>query len=498
MLEGRGKTSPSRGRSAVRSGLLTGLSTLILSGSAAAAGAVLAQKFGRTAETDGLLAAYGVYLVLVIGAQAFRLVVLPDLTRAAAAGRLGGETRAYLWAFLALALPASVLVGALSRPLGEAITGSLPGEAARVAGDALVWLVPAAFAQLGAAVGASALAALDDYGVAASSYAAGGVAGLALFVALADGHGVIALAWGLALNGAISLAVPFAVLAVRGELGGPGHGGLRLGERLWRLTQGAALPIAIQGFYVVALRLAADLGVGKVTSLSFAYLIAAVLVTATASSVALISSAPLTRRGLDGDTAAEHIVHSSWLSLALIAGAAGVFVLVGGRIVAAVLGGAYSGGVGRELGRLVVYLAPWMVVAVAQSVTFPLLFVLGRRRTLVPLALAALALHVPLAYGLRELLGLPGLPAALAVSTLAVLAGLLVSLSPRTLALCALGLGRLALLEAAAAALSFGVLALAVGGIPAAAAGLALYALLLAALRPRGLREAWAYVRALH
>ena len=45
--------------------------------------AILAQKFGHTAATDGFFAAYSVYLVLVLAAQSFRLVVLPDLTRAA-------------------------------------------------------------------------------------------------------------------------------------------------------------------------------------------------------------------------------------------------------------------------------------------------------------------------------------------------------------------------------------------------------------------------------
>src|SRR5439155_19484157 len=56
---------PHRG-SAVRSGIATGMATLAVSGSAALAGAYLAHKFGRNAETDGFLAAYGVYLVLVL------------------------------------------------------------------------------------------------------------------------------------------------------------------------------------------------------------------------------------------------------------------------------------------------------------------------------------------------------------------------------------------------------------------------------------------------
>src|SRR5947199_462062 len=100
--------------SALRSGLLTGLAQIVLALAAAGAGALLAHKFGRSAETDGFLAAYGVYLVLVLTAQAFRMVVVPDLTRAVPEGRLGGETRAYALAFLVLAVPVSLLVAAFA------------------------------------------------------------------------------------------------------------------------------------------------------------------------------------------------------------------------------------------------------------------------------------------------------------------------------------------------------------------------------------------------
>src|ERR1700741_2705415 len=121
----RDKNPAARMPSALRSGVLTGLAQIVLALAAAGAGALLAQKFGRSAETDGFLAAYGVYIVLVLAAQAFRLVVVPDLTRAAAAGRLGGETRAYAVAFLALAVPVSIVVGVFSHPLGDLMTGNL-------------------------------------------------------------------------------------------------------------------------------------------------------------------------------------------------------------------------------------------------------------------------------------------------------------------------------------------------------------------------------------
>ena len=82
-------------------------------------------------------------------------------------------------------------------------------------------LVPAAFGQLLAALAASALAAVDSYGTAAGGFAVGGIAGLITFAALANGHGIVALAWGLAVNAAVSFAIPVASLLRRRALVGP-------------------------------------------------------------------------------------------------------------------------------------------------------------------------------------------------------------------------------------------------------------------------------------
>jgi len=481
---------PATRKSAVRSGVATGLSSLAVAGSAAGAGVLLAHFFGRNERTDGLFVAYGVYLVLSIAAQSFRTVVLPQLTREAVS--LGGETVAYL---LALVGAGVVVVGAtvaLAGPLGRALTAH--EVSAHVASRVLPWLVAAGFLQLVAALAASALAARDSYEVAALAYAAGAVVALVLFAAL-HSHGEVSLAWALTANGAVTAAIPLGALGRMGVLGMRARGGSL--ARLGRLATGAAVPIALQAMFVVALRFAAGLGTGKATSLNYAYLIAAVLVVATASSVALISSAPLTRRGIDVEEAITHVVHSSWLSLALIAAAAGVFALAGGKVVGPILGGAYGGEVGRELGRLVAYLAPWMVVSVAFTLTFPLLFVLERARGLVAIAVVGLAVSVPIVLAGRELAGLAGIAGALAVSTGLVLAALLVAVSGGALWRTAAELGRLALQVAVLAALAFGLASL-LGGFAGAAVGLVAYAALLAALRPRGLREAWSYVRALH
>jgi hypothetical protein len=470
----------------------------VLGGSGAAGAAYLAQEFGRTAETDGLLAGYAVYLVLTIAAQSFRFVVLPDATRAAATGRLPAETRAYALSVLLLAVPVTALTAALADPLGELITGSLPHRAASICASALPWYVAAAFLQLLGGVCASALAAVDSYAVAACGTAAGGAGGLLFFVVVSQSHGVIALAWGLALNGALALGIPLAALARRGLLTGGGHVPLAPLPRLWSLVQGAALPVAFQGFYLVGLRLAAALGIGQVTSLSYAYVLAATLVSVTAFALGLISSAPLTRRGVDAEGAVAHVVHAAWVSLTLVGAAAGVFAVVGGRIVHGVLGSAYAGEVGANLGRLVVELSPWMILAATFYGLFPLVFVLDVRRVLVAVAVVSLAVDAAVSYGFRVAWGLAGLAFGLAVPTALVVAVLLWEVSHRALRAGAFALARLAVVVGAAAVGGFWLASVVVSPIPAAVLGTVLYGLLLVAAKPLGLGEAWAYVRALH
>jgi hypothetical protein len=487
------KTSPGRG-GAVRSGVLTSLALLVLAGAAIGAGALLAQKFGSTARTDGFLLAYAIYIVLTVAAQAFRFVVVPALTRAEDAGRLGAELRAYTLTFLALGVPVSILVALFAAELGDLVTGRLPPVAATEAAAALPWLVPAGFLQLLAALAASALAARGSYGTAAAGYALGGIAGLAVFAAFADSHGLVSLAWGLVANGIISAGVPFVrlrMIGVRLESGVS----LRIGTRLWMLVQGAAVPIATQGLYLIALRLASKLGVGQVSTLSYGYLLAATLVSATAFSLGLISSAPLTRRGLDADAATNHVVHSVWISLCLVGAATGVFALVGDRIVEVVLGSDYKG-----VGRLVLALTPWMAVMATLHVTLPLAFVLERRRALVPIGACAVALYIPIGLALREAWGRTGIAVGLAIVTLGIVVALMANVSPHMVAPAMRGLLRLVVVLGAAAVAAFALPALVLPNVAAAVVGLALYAAatFFFALRFGGLREAWDYVRALH
>ena len=177
---------------------------------------------------------------------------------------------------------------------------------------------------------------------------------------------------------------------------------------------------------------------------------------------------------------------------------AGVVALVGGRVVAGLLGHAYTGAVGDELGQLVVYLSPWMVGSAAFSITYPLLFVTHRTRWLVPLAIGVVVVDIPISIAARAWGGLTGVALALGISTLLLVLGLMRALSPRMLVLSVVGLARLALIVGAATALAFGGASLLLSAVPAALLGLIVYAFLLLAVRQFGLADAWHYVRALH
>jgi O-antigen/teichoic acid export membrane protein len=448
---------------------------------------VVAREFGRSAETDGFFAAYGVFVVLSIVAGSVRVIAQPPLARARLEGSLGHETSAWAAALAVATVPLVVASTVFAGPVGDALTGSLPPEAAEVASETLVWLVPAAVLQLFAALAAGVLAALDDYGTAAAGYVVGSLAGLALILARVGEDGIVAVAWGAALNGAVAVAIPGLRLAWGRRPRGPAAG---IGSRLELLVRGSVLPLVLQALYLVCLRMSTEIGVGELTSFSYAYLIASALVAVTATSLGLVTSVPLARAGLDDDAAARHVVGSSWLALALVAGAAGLFAVAGDALVHLVLGDAYEGG---GIGALVVALSPWAVASIGVTLTYPLVFVRGRPRRVVRLALAVLLLHPFVVWLGREALGLDGVALALAASTALLLAGLLWNLgileaAARGLALAAATVGALALLAFAPAALLAPELA---------AASLVAYAALLVLLRPSGLRQAWAYLRAL-
>ena len=493
-MGGAAKEYRPRERSVLSTGVLTGASLAILALSAAGGAALLSHEVGKGPETDGFFAAYGVYLELVLVASAFRFVVLPALTRAEERGALAAQLARSAVAFSFLAVPALVVALVFPDTLAALVTQK---EAARdEAARALLWLLPAAVAQLYAGLAASALAARSSYGSAAAGFALGGIAAFTLFAVLVGAHGATALAWGLALNGAISLGVPLVRLATLRPLGRVAGWAAGLGREAAELARGIALPIAAQALVVIGSRFASA-ETGAQTTFSYAFIIASVLVTVSAGALSLVSSAPLTRGGVDRERAVAHVGAASWLSLVVVGFGTGLVALLGSRVAGVALGGSFSGRSGVELAHVVVAMTPWAIASVAFSVAYPLAFVFGRTAWLPALGVAVVALAVPLEWAAREARGLVGLALGLAVGTLALLLGVLALVVGsrlvavlRELAVASVVMGGLTLA-------AFGLPSLVLGAWPAALVGAALYVAVLVLATPPPLRRALAYVHAL-
>jgi hypothetical protein len=495
-----GKRTASTGLGSLASGAVTALAIAVQSGLAAVVGVIIARELGRTAETDGFFAAYGVFIVLALAATATRLVVLAPLGLARRDRRLGQETAAWAVALAALAVPILVAGVVAARPAAALLTGFGPDAARDAAESVLPLMVLAAVSQLYAGLASSALAALDDYLTAAVTFIVASVAGLVYILLRVDADGIDAVAAGMALNGALAVILPSTALLIRARRESMPSSAVRpsgspIGVRLLEAGRSVALPLALQAVYLVCLPLAAREGVGAVTSFGYAYLAGSALVAVTSASLGLVTSVPLARIGLDPARVARHVASSSWLALVAAGAAAGVFAVAGTSLVGAVLGEGYMADVGEELGRLIAFLSPWMVFSIGFTVTLPLLFVESRTKGLLLVGLGLVALHVPLAWLGQVLGGLAGLALALAVTTLVALAVMLRRLHAATVTL--LALARAALTVAALACAAFLVPALGLSSGPAAAVGLAVYVAVLALLRPPGLRQSWSYLRSL-
>lgn len=484
----------------MKSGALTAISLLIVSVVAAVIGIVIAHEFGRSDQTDGLLAAYGVYFVIVVAAQAIRVALLPQLARAEAEDRLAGVVAGYAGAVLVIAIPLVLSAEIGANSIGRILTGNESAAAAEAAAATIKWVVPAGVAYLFAGLAASALAALDDYITAAVGYAAGSLSGLGLILIRVDSDGIRAVSWGVFLTGIVALAVPALGLAIRALGAGMPTSAIRptgppLRARLRAFAVGAALPIALQLLYVISLPFAAELGTGAATSFVYAYLAASSLVTVTAWPLGLVTAVPLARGALTASDTVRHVVSASWIALVLVGAAAGALAVAGGEAVPAILGASYEGGVGSDLGRLIVVLSPWMIAATGVSVTFPLAFVAERTGRLPWIAVGAVALQVPLAWAGARLLDLDGLAIALTCTTLFVLIAMLRELG--ALAGTTRGLVFAASLVVGLSAAAFVPSALLLGTLASAVVGLILYVASLALLRPRPLTASWRYLRAL-
>jgi hypothetical protein len=494
------KRSGPGGLGSLATAAITAVALAVQAGLAAIVGVIIAREFGRTAETDGFFAAYGVFIVLALAANAIRLVVLPPLARARDERRLGQETAAWALLLGGFSAPLILVAFVLAQPIGDLLTGSGPELARETAAHTLPLVVIAGLAQILAGLAASALAALDDYLTSAVSFIIASVAGLLTILLRVDSAGVDAVPVGMAVNAVVAVALQSLVLALRARRAamppsGVRPGGATLADRGRLALRGCSLPLALQGAYLICLPLAAREGVGAVTSFGYAYLAASAMVAATAASFGLVTAVPLTRLGLGASRVAHHVVATSWLALLAVGATAGVFAIAGESILSQILGAGFLGEVGEELGRLIAIFAPWMIVSIGIAVGFPLVFVARRERSLPLISLLTVVAQLPLAVLGQRVGGLTGLALALAGSTALALAGLLHTLDAARATFR--GLAGASLVVSAFAVPIFVTSYVVLPAVAAALVGLVAYGAAIALVRPASLVASLRYLRGL-
>lgn len=262
------------------SALVTSLSTIAAMAMGGVLAIVVLLLYGKTSQTDGFFAAYGVYAVIIALAQSLRASAVARLVH----GSLWGNLDRLLGASVLILLATGVVLVGLGDPLADLLTGEDAGTAHDAARAALAILWGAGALQVLAALAAAALGALGEFGLPGAAYVCGGAAAIALVLLLEGALGIDAVATGLVCGSLLTAALMVARLARRGWR--PRWSGLRAAPRslgtMGLVLSGSIGSVALQLTYVVTLAFAARIGEGAVTLYSYSFFAAALLIGAVA------------------------------------------------------------------------------------------------------------------------------------------------------------------------------------------------------------------------
>lgn len=284
--------APDEGRAVARSAAVTGIAQTTLLALGALLSIVILLRFGKNAETDGLLAAYGVYSVIVLFAQSFRTAAVARLVEGERRYEAYGR---FLGGVLVLFAATGIAFGALGSPLATLLTGDLGPAAHDTARFTLLLLWPAAGAQLVSALTAAQLGVHGEFALPGAAFVIGSAIQIVLLLALSGplGHdaAAVAIACGATLT-AVLLMGRLIALGFRLNLADL-RPRIRTLRTLLQMLGGATAHLAVQLTYVVSLAFAARIGPGAVTLYSYAFFANSAIVGATSGSLALVLAAPI-------------------------------------------------------------------------------------------------------------------------------------------------------------------------------------------------------------
>jgi peptidoglycan biosynthesis protein MviN/MurJ (putative lipid II flippase) len=374
---------------------------------------LIANFFGKSTETDAFFAAYGLYWVALVFAHTIRLAAVPQLL--ATEERRGAER--LIAAVLGLGLIALIPMVALSEPIGGLLVVTDPTGTAP---ESLRMLWPALAAQLLAGALAAILAVRGRFLAIGLAYIASGFVSIGAFLALRQAADIQAVSLALSISGAfLATTLTACLLATGWRPRPPFRVRLRplLSEVKLLLLASASFAATNLGF-VVCLAVAAREGTGKATIYAYAYFAAALLVSMTAVSAALVRSAKALASSEDAELSWANSLSTYRFALLLVLPVLALAALVGKPVVEVLLGDDFTGADATRLIVTLLSLSGWIVGSAAGVLATMLL--LGKRRywLVATISMGQLAVLLPLALVGREVAGVPGIAAAQSVAML--------------------------------------------------------------------------------
>ncbi|MGI8715025.1 MAG: hypothetical protein ACR2NR_17955 [Solirubrobacteraceae bacterium] len=455
------------------------------------------KDFGATHRTDGLIAAFAIYSLVVVLGQLLRTTAVPLLS----GGRMALTRGAFGWAVATLGLVLAAVCVLAAAPLGDVIAAASGPAGRRIAVSSLYVMAPAMGLQIAGAGFAVKGAVEGRIEAVAAAYIASAAAGpVAFFLLRGAAHEAI-LAWtmlssSLVLTAGLMLATRFRV--------SPPPSARAVSAALLALASSLPLPASFIAMYPLTLALLPNDRPGQITLFGLAYGACSYLVGFTGQALSMTDAVALSGaagRGLQPRRAL--VIRSFRYSLLLSAVGIGVAAVAGSPVLGRLLPSS-SHSSNSDFGADILLLIPWLVATLALWAALPAVLAAAGRlqgRRLGAAVVGLLSLHVVAMLVGRAIAGFDGMIVAMLVApAVFVLVGL-----HQTVPGTAAALSRPAAVTVALAAVGFGIPAaaarlLAGGGaiaaVLAAGVGTVSYGLLAAATYPDLVRTLTRLLRA--
>lgn len=380
--------------------LVVSISNMLTSLFGALSGLLIVFIAGSGVRTDAFLAAYSLYLVLIMFSATLRTSLMPLFGAVKSDGDLKQRFDDVMPKVLSVGIAASILLLALSPLLGYLLTRGLGGTAHTTAGLVLAVLVPAGYLQIQSATLSAALGSARRFIFSSLAYVvttALTVVMTAIFLLL---FGVIGAAFSILIGAFLVTAVHFFYMSKFGSMVFPRFSWMR-DRKEWKvpllLIYSAAIGLALQLDLTVALS-AISSSASAITDYTYAFFLMSLFIGVSAAALSLVTVPQLVSDVASRGQAAGHeylakmIPHAFAVLIPLLAG----FAALGEPLLSAIFHSSLSGRDIAQLYDIALVMISMTVAMVILINIYVVTLATGRQQRAAVIAVTSVLLQVAL------------------------------------------------------------------------------------------------------